>query len=140
MKNNNMTKRLKILLFALIILAFIMLYFFRIDIYQAIVPNVEITAIGPMFIDGKKYDMTVHNNYIHKKEDDTNYVLLVKDYSAFWYVSNYCFVAEVKIIAQNDMYSAIGFPNNDYKNGDRLITIYNKCLTHGQDVYVINNQ
>ncbi|GHV13911.1 hypothetical protein FACS1894219_09330 [Clostridia bacterium] len=80
----------------------------------------------------------MQNNYIQKKDDGTLYVLLSKIHSTFWYNSNYCYIAEIKIITKNDTHCAVEFID-DYTTGDEIIVFSNVNLTHGQDIYVIKS-
>ncbi len=125
-----------IIAFVLIIISILSLYIFRTDIYRVIVPNVEITEIGPMFINGKKYEMTVLNDFIHKNDEGMSYVFLAKTHASFWYLSNYCYIAQIKIIEQDNTHSAIIFPDADYQNNDKIIIKYSYSLIHGKDIFI----
>ena len=131
-----MKKNVLILIFAILIIFLIVFCIFRLDIYKAITPNVETTSIGPMFLDGIKYDIAVQNDHIHKTNDGFTYVLLAKRRVTFWYSSNYCHISEIKIIAQNNTHSAIEFVG-DYTEGDELIVKFEDNLTNGQDIYIV---
>jgi hypothetical protein len=120
----------------LILTAVILLYSFRTEIYKSFTVNVKTTWVGgPILIDGKMYEKSVQSKYIHTREDGGSYIILLKRRGTFWYASNYCYFADVNILSDNDMYSALEILD-DYKTGDEIIIFYDGKLTHGQDVYV----
>ena len=130
-------KRTVSLIIVVVIALAALLYFFRIDIYRTTVANVEIAPIGPMIINGRRYNTTVQNIHIHEDEGGIAFIYLAKRRSTFWYQSHYCYIARISVIESDETHCAVEFTDSsDYSIGDAVIVAIDKDLSHGKDVYV----